>query len=90
MTEPPTLKDFSKESINKAVIKEALTHPASLFSGVLTLLFGLSGGLFSSPLLLGASAGAFLIGASSLIVNYCFRYDSLGQPLFKKPVSTYY
>lgn len=79
MAELPTLKDFSKESINKAVIKEALTHPASLFPGVLTILCGLSGALFSSPLLLGASAGIFLTGASSFIVNYCFRYNSLGR-----------
>lgn len=79
MGELPTLKDFSKASISKAVIKEALTHPASLFPGVFAILCGLSGALFSSPLLLAASAGIFLTGASSFIVNYCFRYNSLGR-----------
>jgi hypothetical protein len=79
VAELPTLKDFSKESINKAVIKEALTHPTSIFPGVLTILFGLSGALFSSPLLVAASAGTLLAGAGSLVVNYCFRYDSIGR-----------
>jgi hypothetical protein len=79
MAELPTLKDFSRASINKAVLKEALTHPASLLPAVLTVLCGLSGALFSSPLLLGASAGIFLAGAGGFIVNYCFRYESIGR-----------
>jgi hypothetical protein len=79
VAEFPTLKDFSKKSINNAVIKESLTHPASLFPGVLTILCGLSGALFSSPLLFAASAGTFLTGAVGFIVNFCFRYDSIGR-----------
>jgi DNA repair exonuclease SbcCD ATPase subunit len=79
MTNLPTLKDFSKESISKAVFSEAATHPGSLYPGVLTVLLGVSGALFSSPLLIGASAGMLLMGAGSFVVNYCFRYDTIGK-----------
>jgi hypothetical protein len=84
MANIPTIRDFSKESINKAVISEALTHPASLYPGVITVLCGLSGILFASPWLLGASAGMFLVGAGSCVVNYCFRYETIGRQYIER------
>ena len=79
MTDLPTLRDFSKESINKAVIKEALTHPAAMYPGVFAALCGLAGALFASPVLLVTAGGMAVAGVSSMVVNYCFRYDQVGR-----------
>jgi hypothetical protein len=84
MAELPTIKDFSKESINKAVITEALTHPTSLYPGVVTVLCGVAGLAFASPWLVGASAGMLLVSAGSCVVNYFFRYESIGQNYLEK------
>lgn len=75
----PTPKDFSKESIKKTVVKEALTHPATMYPGVIATLCGLAGILFSSPMLLVAAGGAAVAGAGSIVINYCFRYESVGK-----------
>jgi hypothetical protein len=77
--ELPTPKDFSRESIKKTVVKEALTHPATMYPGVIATLFGLAGLLFASPVLLVAAGGMAVAGASSIVVNYCFRYESVGR-----------
>jgi hypothetical protein len=75
----PSLKDFSKESINKAVVREALTYPLTMFPGVLAVLCGLAGTLFASPALLVAAGGCALTGAGCAVVNYCFRYEAVGR-----------
>jgi hypothetical protein len=79
MTNLPALQDYSKESINKAVVKEAITHPLSMYPGVMSVLCGVAGALFASPVVLGAAGVCFLVGAGSVVANYCFRYESVGQ-----------
>lgn len=75
---PSTVSDFSKSAIQRAVRNEALTHPMTLFPGVLAVLGGLAWGLFGIPLFLWGAFGGAFIGATSLIVNYCFRDRTLG------------
>jgi hypothetical protein len=65
----PPLSDFSQKAIQRAVLKEGLAHPLTLFPPALGLISGLAGFLFSVPLLFAIMAGTFVIGAGSIIVN---------------------
>jgi len=68
----PQVSDFSQKAIQRAVLKEGLAHPLTLFPSALGLLSGLAGFLFSLPILFAIMAGTFVIGAGSLIVNIFF------------------
>jgi hypothetical protein len=65
----PPLSDFSQKAIQRAVLKEGLGHPLTLFPPALGLISGLAGFLFSVPPLFAIMAGTFVIGAGSIIVN---------------------
>jgi hypothetical protein len=79
MTNLPTLQDFSKGSISKAVVKEALTHPITLYPSVMAVLCGVAGVLFTSPAWLLVAGGCLLASTGGAVVNYCFRFDSFGK-----------
>ncbi len=76
---PPTIHDFSPEAIQRAVLREAVTHPVTLFPLVAAALGGLSGALFSSPVALGAALAASLTGLGSLVVHYFFRNETIAK-----------
>lgn len=73
----PKVSDFSQGAIKKAVLKEGLTHPLTLFPPALGVLSGLAGALFSFPPLLAVALGACLLGAGSGIVNIFLREEAL-------------
>jgi hypothetical protein len=78
-SKPPALSDFSQKAIQKAIRNEALSHPVTLYAGVATILTALSWATFGAPAFLWAALGGAVLSASSLIVNYCFRDNTLGQ-----------
>ncbi|MFH1117298.1 MAG: hypothetical protein V1792_25550 [Pseudomonadota bacterium] len=69
----PGIRDFAPEAVRRAIRNESLTHPATLYPGVVGILGALAWGLFGAPVLLGVSLGAFLVSLTGLTVNYCFR-----------------
>jgi hypothetical protein len=83
MSEPsegmPHPNDFSDDAVKKAVRNEALTHPLTLYPGVLAVLGGLGSALFASPALALAAMGMGLVGAGSLVVNYFFRDSAIAR-----------
>jgi hypothetical protein len=78
-SEPPKLSDFSKDAVQKAVLREAATHPATLYTAVFGTLGALTWGLFGLDQSLLISFGAFLAASSSFVVNYFFRYKTLAS-----------
>lgn len=78
-TAPPTIDDFSRKAIQRAVLKEAATHPATLYPIVAGALGGLAGVLFVSPIGLGAAFLGGLTGLGGLIVNYFFRNETFAK-----------
>lgn len=69
----PRVGNFGPKAVQRAIRNEALTHPATLYPGVVGILGGLAGFLFGSSLLLGVGFGAALLGLTGLTVNYFFR-----------------
>ncbi|KJR42731.1 hypothetical protein MCHI_001369 [Candidatus Magnetoovum chiemensis] len=73
----PTIKDFSLEATNKAVIKETMQSPLSLYSTALGVLGAAASVVFEPSLaLVGLAAGGLSLGVGSWIVNYFFRGDT--------------
>ncbi|MFH0821598.1 MAG: hypothetical protein V2B18_02520 [Pseudomonadota bacterium] len=76
---PPSVEDFSKGAIQRAVLYEALTHPATLYPGVLAILGGVAWPLFHSPWSLLAALGASAVSLGCLVANYFFRNEALAK-----------
>jgi hypothetical protein len=70
----PGISDFAPEAVRRAIRNESLTHPATLYPGVVGILGAVAWGLFGAPVLLGVTFGGFLISLAGLTVNYFFRY----------------
>jgi hypothetical protein len=70
---------FSQKAVKRAVVKEGLTHPLTLYPPALAILGVLAGALFASPPLLAAAIGAGVIGVGSGIVNVFFRGETLAN-----------
>lgn len=77
---PPSIEDFSKKAVTKAVLKTTLQHPLSLYlSGVGLLGWFAVGVLGPSSIAVTAAIGGTTIGIGSWIVNFFLRGDSLAQ-----------
>jgi len=72
-TRVPGISDFAPEAVRRAIRNESLTHPATLYPGVVGVLGAIAWGLFGAPILLGVTLGAFLISMTGMTVNYFFR-----------------
>ncbi|MBI4964189.1 MAG: hypothetical protein HY913_12995 [Desulfomonile tiedjei] len=70
--------------MRRAVRNEALTHPATIYPGVLGVLGGLAGALFASPACIVFSLGMLVFGAGSAIVNFYFRDTIIAQRYARK------
>ncbi len=77
---PPSIEDFSKQAVTKAVLKTTLEHPLSLYSSGIGLLGWLALGVLgsSAPAVIAAIGGT-TIGLGSWIVNFFFRGDRLAE-----------
>lgn len=80
----PGIADFSGKAIKLAVLGESLTHPLTIFPGVLGLLGGVAWGLFGPPALLVAGIAGVAAGLSSFIINFCFRDRVLADKYLKR------
>ncbi len=81
---PPTLSDFSHKAVQKAIRNEALSHPGTLYSGVVAALSALSWVSFGAPAFLWIAFGGAVASIGSLIVNYCFRDRTLGESYIRR------
>jgi hypothetical protein len=77
---PPSIEDFSKKAVTRAVLKTTLEHPLGLYLSGVGLLGWLALGVLgpSTPAVLAAIGGT-TIGLGSWIVNFFFRGDWLAQ-----------
>ncbi|MCG6893421.1 MAG: hypothetical protein LJE65_07415 [Desulfobacteraceae bacterium] len=73
----PSVGDFSRRAVQKAVVKEGLTHPLTLYPPALGLLGVLAGVLFAYPPLFLAAIGAGVLGLGSGVVNVFLREEAL-------------
>jgi len=69
--------DFSKSAVTKAVLRDTLAHPLSIYPAVFAVLGGMATALFGvSPMLLAGTGGVAMLGLSSWLVNYFARRQS--------------
>jgi len=80
LSDPPTIEDFSKKAVARAIMKTTLQHPVSLYSSGIGLLGWISLGVLglSTPAALAAIGGT-TIGVGSWIVNFFLRGDTLAR-----------
>jgi len=69
------LSDFSRTSVDKAVLKDTITHPASVYPAAGAILGGMGFLLFQSPIALAAASAGVAIGVGGWIFNRYFRHD---------------
>ncbi len=76
----PGPEDFTRKAIYRAVLKDTLQHPLTLFPAVASALGGLYMGLFGlDPTSLAVVAGGALAGAGAWVVNYFIRGETLAE-----------
>jgi hypothetical protein len=73
----PSVGDFSRRAVQKAVLKEGLTHPLTLYPPALGMLGVFAGVLFAYPPLFLAAIAAGLLGLGSGVVNVFLREEAL-------------
>ena len=74
----PVQIDFSEGAVNKAILKETITHPTALYPLAIGALGAFGCVLFGplAPLLIAAIGGA-AVGTSAWVVNFFLRGDKL-------------
>lgn len=80
---PPRTNDFSPAAVRRAVLKESVTHPATLYPAALALLGALAGTLFGSPVFVMAGVASALAAACGFTVNFFFRNESIAKRYFE-------
>jgi hypothetical protein len=76
----PGPEDFTRKAIYRAVLKDTLQHPLTLFPAVASALGGLYMGLFGlAPTSLAVAFGGALAGAGAWVFNYFIRGETLAE-----------
>ena len=76
----PGPEDFTRKSLYRAVLKDTLQHPLTLFPAVASALSGLYMGLFgAAPATLAVVFGGALAGAGAWVFNYFIRGEALAE-----------
>ena len=75
----PQIADFSREGVRRAVLREGLTHPLTLYPPAVAVLSGLAGLLFSYPPLLLVALGAGALGIGNGIFNVYLREQTIAN-----------
>ena len=78
-SDTPSLRDFSRRAVDKAVLRESLSHPLTTYPLALAFLGGLAALLFGSPVFAGVALGGLFTSAASGIVNLFFRNRALSD-----------
>ena len=69
------MSDFSRRSVDKAVLRDTITHPASIYPASITILGGMGFLLFHSPLALAAGCAGLVAGVGGWVFNRYFRRE---------------
>ncbi len=80
----PALDDFSTSSIRRAVRNESLLHPLTLYPTAIGMLSGMAAVLYDLPLLFLGMGGLLAVGATTSVVNYFFREETISGKYLKK------
>ena len=76
----PEPEDFTRKAIYRAVLKDTVQHPLTLFPAVASALSGLYMGLFGlGPASLAVALGGALAGAGAWVFNYFIRGEALAE-----------
>ncbi len=79
-SEVPGPEDFTRKALYRAVLKDTLQHPLTIFPAAASALGGLYMGLFGfAPASLAVAAGGALLGAGAWVVNYFIRGEALAE-----------
>jgi len=83
MTREKDHSRFSRRAIKKSVRASSANHPMTLFPAAVGLLGIVGGGLFGSPIALGAGVGGLLVGAGYFVTNYFLRFETVARNRMK-------
>ncbi len=76
----PGPEDFTRRALYRAVLKDTLQHPLTIFPAAASALGGLYMGLFGlDPTSLAVALGGALVGAGAWVVNYFIRGETLAE-----------
>ena len=76
----PGPQEFTREAIYRAVLKDTLQHPLTIFPAAASALGGLYMGLFGlDPTSLAVALGGALVGAGAWVFNYFIRGEALAE-----------
>ncbi len=76
----PGPEDFTRKALYRAVLKDTLQHPLTIFPAAASALGGLYMGLFGlAPASLAVAVGGALVGAGAWVVNYFIRGEALAE-----------
>ena len=81
----PGPEDFTRKAIYRAVLKDTLQHPLTIFPAAASALGGLYMGLFGlDPSSLAVVFGGALLGAGAWVFNYFIRGEALAERRVQK------
>ena len=84
-SEVPGPEDFTRKALYRAVLKDTLQHPLTLFPAVASALSGLYMGLFGpAPTPVAMALGGALVGAGAWVFNYFIRGEALAEKRVEK------
>lgn len=78
-------EEFSESAVRRAVVRDTISHPLSVYPAVVGMLGGLAVALFgpTAALVWGAS-GALCLGFGSWLINFAFRRDALANAYLQR------
>lgn len=79
-----SLDALGAKAIKRAVLAESLTHPLTIFPGVLGVLGGVAWFLFGHLAMLLGGIGGVTVGLSSFVINFFFRDQVLAQKYLER------
>ncbi len=81
----PGPEDFTRKALYRAVLKDTVQHPLTLFPAVASALSGLYMGLFGpAPTSVAVALGGALLGAGAWVFNYFIRGEALAEKRVEK------
>lgn len=80
----PDLDDFSTASIKRAVRNESFLHPFTLYPAAIGVLSGMAAAIYDFPLLFLGMGGFLAVSATTSVINFFFREDSISSNYLTK------
>ncbi|MFH1153222.1 MAG: hypothetical protein V1793_05355 [Pseudomonadota bacterium] len=79
LNEPPKIKDFSRNAINRAVLRTAMTHWLTVYPPAIGIPAGIAGLLFNSPLVCALGLAACFVSLGNAVITYFFRNETIAN-----------